>query len=555
MFDDAKHRRGRATVHAAYGEPIAALAGTALVCRAFEVLASTHLVEPRMLTRLVELLAAATGGDTGIIAGQAMEQPSSGEPSAGCDASFVARYHGLKTGALFAVAAAMGALIAGATDEEVHAWESIGGALGACFQLADDLADVLSSDVAEGKGIAVDAAHARPNAVATLGLSASHARLEALLGEVRRWSASCARARAPFAIFLDELEGHVRRFCGPAPDPKGVHPYAIRAARFRREILPLAGAEIDRVAHARHLVEGDAAAVQLFDLNLRDKASLLALGGCYALECAGETRDALLAVLVRWGAVFTLIDTAIDRGGISGRRALERWARWLSAPLDGTRAAGQDAHPLERCLARWGEEIAAMLTTLPARELVTCALRRGLARHQQLIVYQHLQPDERPAYLHAIGVASYEALCVDGSPGPFFAMIEEAFRRGGDLAVEDLHSIEALYAPDFGWLHVFADDLADVAEDEHDKDLNLARRAREARLDPGQLLVDRVRSFLARLGGVPGVERVLFPLQLMLDEYSGQLAVSDGVEAHAFEEASAIVARAWPRGAGAVMVS
>ena len=72
-FDDAATRRGKASVHAAFGEPLAVLAGDALIVRAFEALALAAVAEPLRLPALLGLLGAAVGAPNGIVAGQAWE--------------------------------------------------------------------------------------------------------------------------------------------------------------------------------------------------------------------------------------------------------------------------------------------------------------------------------------------------------------------------------------------------------------------------------------------------------------------------------------------------
>lgn len=155
-FDDAALRRGRATVHRAYGEATAVLVGDALIVMAFEALAMAGAEAPHRLPGLVGALAAGVGAPRGIIAGQAWEA----EPRPDLVA-----YHRAKTGALFEAAALLGALAGGG---DAGAWAEVGRRIGEAYQIADDLADVLGGD--HGKGAGQDQRHARPNAVAALGV-------------------------------------------------------------------------------------------------------------------------------------------------------------------------------------------------------------------------------------------------------------------------------------------------------------------------------------------------------------------------------------------------
>ena len=168
-FDDAATRRGLPSVHAAHGEALALLAGDALIVAAFEALARAAPADPQAAAALTLLVARAVGMPHGITAGQGWES----EAEIDVDA-----YHRAKTGALFTAAATGGALAAGA---DPGPWRALGAMLGAAYQVADDLADALGSDC--GKPCGQDAAHRRPNAVASLGVGGAVARLQALIGE------------------------------------------------------------------------------------------------------------------------------------------------------------------------------------------------------------------------------------------------------------------------------------------------------------------------------------------------------------------------------------
>ncbi len=157
-FDDADIRRGKPTVHRAYGQPLAVLAGDSLIVLAFEVLAR-QAASPDRALRLVAELSRRTGAPYGICAGQAWES----EPQVNLSA-----YHRAKTGALFVAATRMGALAAGHDPE---AWEDLGARIGEAFQVADDLKDALLPSDATGKPAGQDAAHGRPNAVSEMGVS------------------------------------------------------------------------------------------------------------------------------------------------------------------------------------------------------------------------------------------------------------------------------------------------------------------------------------------------------------------------------------------------
>lgn len=173
-FDDADMRRGKATVHKAFSQPLAVLTGDSLIVLAFDILAAaaqdgTKSDVQRALS-MVRVLATRTGMPMGICAGQGWESESSIDLSA---------YHRAKTGALFIAATQMGAIAAG---QEPDQWEELGARIGEAFQVADDLRDALCDADTLGKPAGQDAIHARPNAVAELGVQGAVSRLQDILG-------------------------------------------------------------------------------------------------------------------------------------------------------------------------------------------------------------------------------------------------------------------------------------------------------------------------------------------------------------------------------------
>ncbi len=169
-FDAADLRRGRPTVHRAYSESLALLAGDALIVLGFETLARAGAAAPARLAGLVGALARSTGMPGGICAGQGWESETEVDLSA---------YHRAKTGALFVAATTMGAQAAG---REPGPWVELGARIGEAFQVADDLRDALLTEAELGKPVGQDAIHARPNAVAALGVSGAVAKLHDILG-------------------------------------------------------------------------------------------------------------------------------------------------------------------------------------------------------------------------------------------------------------------------------------------------------------------------------------------------------------------------------------
>jgi geranylgeranyl diphosphate synthase, type II len=170
-FDDADVRRGKPALHKAFGEPLAVLAGDALIVLAFETLGRHASDAPERLAGLLLVLGQAVGGPAGIAAGQAWE----------CEPDVpLAAYHRAKTGSLFAAATFVGALAAGADPSE---WRRLGECLGEAFQVADDICDLTADPSERGKPGNQDLIHDRPNAVQQLGVEGAAQRLQALLDE------------------------------------------------------------------------------------------------------------------------------------------------------------------------------------------------------------------------------------------------------------------------------------------------------------------------------------------------------------------------------------
>jgi geranylgeranyl diphosphate synthase type II len=168
-FDDAAMRRGRPSIHKAFGERIAVLTGDALIVLAFQAIARAADNTASRLGSLITIVARAVGSPIGIAAGQAWE----------CEPEIaLGPYQRAKTGALFAAATAAGACASG---YEPSAWYLLGERIGEAYQIADDIRDVVSSEHELGKPTGRDQALGRPNAVHRLGIGSAIERLEELV--------------------------------------------------------------------------------------------------------------------------------------------------------------------------------------------------------------------------------------------------------------------------------------------------------------------------------------------------------------------------------------
>jgi geranylgeranyl diphosphate synthase type II len=193
-FDDAATRRGRPSVQAAFGEPLAVLAGDALIVRAFGVLGEAARRSPQRLGALLATIAGGTGTPFGIVAGQAWEC----EPRVA-----LSDYQRAKTGALFAAATAAGAEAAGV---EGRVWRGLGDRLGEAYQVADDIRDVLSDPDVLGKPIGQDVLLGRPSAARELGLDGAIFHFESLVAQAIAAIPDCAGAPRLRALVWMESE-------------------------------------------------------------------------------------------------------------------------------------------------------------------------------------------------------------------------------------------------------------------------------------------------------------------------------------------------------------
>ncbi|MCA3326074.1 MAG: polyprenyl synthetase family protein [Roseomonas sp.] len=193
-FDDADMRRGRPSVHRAFGEPLAVLAGDGLIVLAFQTVARAGCAAPVRLGPVINAIGDGVGVPFGIVAGQAWEC----EPRAD-----LSEYQRQKTGALFAAASVAGAAAAGVADAE--AWRLLGDRLGEAFQVADDLRDAVEDEASIGKPVGRDKALGRPSAVLQLGLDGAVARLKTLANAAVEAIPACPGCTLLRAAMLEEV--------------------------------------------------------------------------------------------------------------------------------------------------------------------------------------------------------------------------------------------------------------------------------------------------------------------------------------------------------------
>jgi len=174
-MDDDTLRRGRPTVHVAFDEATAILAGDALQALAFEVLASAP-AEAAMRVELVRVLARATGA-AGMCGGQQLDMDATGQLLA-LDA--LQALHARKTGALIEASVRLGATLAGVDADGLRRLDAFAADLGLAFQIRDDILDVEADTAALGKTAGKDAAQGKSTYAALLGVEGAKARLSTL---------------------------------------------------------------------------------------------------------------------------------------------------------------------------------------------------------------------------------------------------------------------------------------------------------------------------------------------------------------------------------------
>ncbi|MDP1906682.1 MAG: polyprenyl synthetase family protein [Hyphomicrobium sp.] len=179
-MDNDDMRRGQPTVHRAFDEWTAILAGDALLTLAFEITArpQTH-PDATVRAELTRVLAHAAGG-RGMVLGQMLdlEAEKRGEPQH-MSAAHVRRLQALKTGALIAAACEAGAVLASAPDAQRAMLRRYGENLGLAFQTADDLLDAQGDAAAMGKATGKDSAAGKATLVGLIGVGEARAQLAA----------------------------------------------------------------------------------------------------------------------------------------------------------------------------------------------------------------------------------------------------------------------------------------------------------------------------------------------------------------------------------------
>ncbi|ELS01308.1 geranylgeranyl pyrophosphate synthase [Xenococcus sp. PCC 7305] len=194
-MDNDDYRRGKLTNHKVYGEDVAILAGDGLLAYAFEYVANkTDNVAPENIIKVIARLGNTVGAE-GLVGGQVLDLESEGKTDITAETlSFI---HTHKTGALLETSVVTGAILAGASAEEIIKLTKYSQNIGLAFQIIDDILDITATDEQLGKTAGKDLAAQKATYPSLWGLEKSQAEAEKLIAEALDQLASYGEAAEP----------------------------------------------------------------------------------------------------------------------------------------------------------------------------------------------------------------------------------------------------------------------------------------------------------------------------------------------------------------------
>jgi farnesyl diphosphate synthase len=204
-MDNDDLRRGRPTVHKAFDDATAILAGDALLTLAFDILARPEVHDDTSVRSTLVLELARGAGLGGMDGGQMLDLAAEGrfEQKRTLSQDEILTLQAMKTGALIRYACRAGAILGRADTKALSALDRYGVAIGKAFQIADDLLDVESDAKTLGKAAGKDAAAGKATLVSILGIADAHKRLDEMVAEAEA-------ALAPFGDKADTLRAAAR---------------------------------------------------------------------------------------------------------------------------------------------------------------------------------------------------------------------------------------------------------------------------------------------------------------------------------------------------------
>lgn len=179
-MDDDDLRRGQPTVHKAFDEATAILAGDGLLTFAFDIIADEATPLPADRRAALVLALARAAGPGGMVGGQALDLDAERNKP---DEAGIIRLQAMKTGALIRFACEAGAIVAGASADDRERLAEFGSAIGLAFQLADDLLDLTADAETMGKATGKDAAAGKATLVSLHGANWARSQLVGLVNQ------------------------------------------------------------------------------------------------------------------------------------------------------------------------------------------------------------------------------------------------------------------------------------------------------------------------------------------------------------------------------------
>ena len=174
-MDDDEFRRGQKTTHAKYGEDIGILAGDGLLNMAYEIMSDAVVNNPSAAKAMSVI--ANKAGSYGMVGGQTVDVINEGKK---LDLETIDYIHNLKTAALIEASMMTGAILGGASDEDINKIEQIAKNIGMAFQIQDDILDVTGDEEKLGKPVLSDEKNEKDTYITHIGLKESKTKVEEL---------------------------------------------------------------------------------------------------------------------------------------------------------------------------------------------------------------------------------------------------------------------------------------------------------------------------------------------------------------------------------------
>ncbi|MCS6959097.1 MAG: polyprenyl synthetase family protein [Pseudanabaenaceae cyanobacterium SKYGB_i_bin29] len=203
-MDNDDYRRGKPTNHKVFGEDIAILAGDGLLAYAFQVIADrTPLEVPRdRVVRVIGLLARSVSA-AGLVGGQVVDLEMEGNPHA--TEEMLDYIHKHKTAALLEAAVVGGAIVAGASDQQIELLRQYSQNIGLAFQIIDDILDITSTPEELGKSVGKDEKAQKLTYPKLWGIATSQQKAQALIQEAKQLLATFGDRAIPLQSLADYI--------------------------------------------------------------------------------------------------------------------------------------------------------------------------------------------------------------------------------------------------------------------------------------------------------------------------------------------------------------